>query len=131
MLHVWFVPSSNGPFAGLNFWLPYRTAGIEPPSSCWMVDEADAERIQNVSFALVPPREPAAADRFAERQAARGGMLAALDAAARAVDHDGWVVAADRFLADLSTRERTALARRLEALNDAQMSSAEREAVQN
>jgi hypothetical protein len=131
MLHVWFVPSSNGPFAGLNFWLPYRTAGIEPPSSCWMADEADADRIRNVSFALVPPRQPAAADRFAERQAARGDMLAALDAAARAVDHDGWISAADRFLADLSAGERTALARRLEALNDAQMSSAEREAVQN
>ena len=56
MLHVWFVPSSNGPFVGLNFWLPYRTAGIEPPSSCWMADEADADRIRNVSFALVPPR---------------------------------------------------------------------------
>ena len=133
MLHVWFVPSSNGPFAGLNFWLPYRTAGIEPPSSCWMADDADAERIQNVSFALVPPREPTpeVAARFAERRAARGDMLAALDAAALAVDHDAWVAAADRFLADLSPRERTTLARRLEALNDAQMSSAEREAVRH
>jgi hypothetical protein len=28
MLHVWFIPSSNGPFAGLNFWLPFRTAGL-------------------------------------------------------------------------------------------------------
>ena len=56
MLHVWFVPSSNGPFAGLNFWLPYRTAGIEIPNPCWMADEADADRIRNVSFALVPQR---------------------------------------------------------------------------
>ena len=133
MLHVWFVPSSNGPFAGLNFWLPYRTAGIEPPSSCWMADEADADRIQNVSFALVPPREPTAevAARFAERRAARGDMLAALDAAARAVDHDAWVAAADRFLADLSASERTTLEARLRALNMAQMSSAERERVRN
>ena len=131
MLHVWFVPSSNGPFAGLNFWLPYRTAGIEPPSSCWMADEADADRIRRVSFALVPPRQPAAADRFAERQAARGGMLTALDAAARAVDHDAWVAAADRFLVDLTASERTALEARLRALTMAQMSSAEREDVQN
>ena len=133
MLHVWFVPSSNGPFAGLNFWLPYRTAGIEPPSSCWMADEADADRIKNVSFALVPPREPTAevAARFAERRAARGDMLAALDAAARAVDHDAWFAAADRFLADLSPSERTTLVARLRALNMAQMSSAEREGVQN
>ncbi len=133
MLHVWFVPSSGGPFAGLNFWLPYRTAGIEPPSSCWMADEADADRIRNVSFALVPPREPTAeaAALFAERRAARGDMLAALDAAARAVDHDAWVAAADRYLADLSDRERTRLAARLDALHNAQMSSSEREALQN
>ena len=131
MLHVWFVPSSNGPFAGLNFWLPYRTAGVEPPSSCWMADEADADRIRNVSFALVPPRRQAARELFAERQAARGEMLAALDAAARAVDHDAWVAAADRFLADLTASERTALEARLRALNMAQMSSAEREAIQN
>ena len=131
MLHVWFVPSSNGPFAGLNFWLPYRTAGIEPPSSCWMADEADADRIRNVSFALVPPRWQAAAELFAEPQAARGEMLAALDAAARAVDHDAWVAAADRFLADLTASERTTLEARLRALTMAQMRAAEREAVQN
>jgi hypothetical protein len=131
MLHVWFVPSSNGPFAGLNFWLPYRTAGIEPPSACWMAVEADAERIRHVSFALVPPRRQAAADLFAERQAARADMLAALDEAALAVDHDAWVAAADRFLADLIPSERRAVEARLEALTMAQMSSAEREAVGN
>jgi hypothetical protein len=132
MLHVWFVPSSNGPFAGLNFWLPYRTMGIEPPSSCWMVDEADADRIRNVSFALVPPPwGQAARELFAERQAVRGEMLAALDAAARAVDHDAWVAAADRFLADLTASERTALEARLRASIMGQMTSAEREAVQN
>ena len=133
MLHLWFVPSSNGPFAGLNFWLPYRTAGIEPPSSCWMADEADADRIRTVSFALVPPRRPsaAAAERFAERRAEQGEMLAALDAAARVVDHDAWVAAADRFLADLTTAERMVVEGRLRALNDAQMSSAQREAIPN
>ena len=56
---------------------------------------------------------------------------AALDAAARAVDHDAWVAAADRFLADLTTAERTTVARLLGVLNDAQMSSAEREAIRN
>ena len=133
MLHIWFVPSSNGPFAGLNFWLPYRTAGIEVPSSCWMADEADADRIRTVSFALVPPRRQtgAAAERFAARRAEQGEMLAALDAAARAVDHDAWVAAADRFLADLTTSERTAVEGLLRVLNMAQMSSAEREGVRN
>ena len=133
MLHTWFIPSSNGPFAGLSFWLPYHTAGIEVPSSCWMADEADADRIRTVSFALVPPRRlaGAAAELFAERRAAQGELLAALDAAARAVDHDAWVAAADRFLADLTPSERSNVERLLGVLNDAQMSSAEREAVPN
>jgi hypothetical protein len=52
MLHVWFVPSSNGPFAGLNFWLPFEGAGIAAPSACWMADETDAARIQRVAFSL-------------------------------------------------------------------------------
>jgi hypothetical protein len=52
MLHVWFVESSNGPFAGLNFWLPYETAGLEIPNPCWMAEEDVADRIRKVSFAL-------------------------------------------------------------------------------
>jgi hypothetical protein len=128
MLHTWFVPSSNGPFAGLNFWLPYLTAGIAPPSSCWMADEADADRIRTVSFALVPPRAgfgqptPPATEPSEERVK----ILAALDFAARALDHDAWVEAADSFLADLSERERMRVALTLRALTQAQMSSAER-----
>ncbi len=130
MLHIWFVPSSNGPFAGLNFWLPYQTAGISVPGSCWMADEADAARIQTVSFALVPPR-------MFGRDAAqaqtprpdRTEMLTALDIAARDVDHDAWVVAADRFIADLSETERNTVAGMLGVLNVNQMSSAERDSA--
>lgn len=128
MLHTWFIPSSNGPFAGLNFWLPYLTAGVAPPSSCWMADEADADRIRNVSFALVPPRarpgQPAPP--ATEPSAERVKILAVLDFAARALDHDGWVEAADSFLADLSESERMRVALTLRALMQAQMSSAER-----
>lgn len=129
MLHVWFVPSSNGPFAGLNFWLPFRTAGIAVPSSCWMADEADSERIQIVSFALVPPRafgrgaEPQAQASSPERKA----MIAALDVAARNVDHDAWVAAADLFIADLTETERDTVAGILGILSLNQMSSAERD----
>ena len=130
MLHIWFVPSSNGPFAGLNFWLPYRTAGIEPPSSCWMADEADANRIQTVSFALVPPRRfgRGAAQQVAEPRPDRTEMFAELDAAARAADHDAWVAAADRFIADLTESERTRVQGLLGNLGANQMSSAERDA---
>ena len=129
MLHVWFIPSSNGPFAGLNFWLPYHSAGIATPSSCWMADEADANRIQNVSFALVPPSArsgPEALQRYEARQAERSELLAALDAAALAVDHDAWVAAADVFLADLTQVERRTVEVLLSRLNMAQMSSRER-----
>ena len=138
MLHVWFVPSSNGPFAGLNFWLPYRTAGIEIPNPCWMADETDAERIRNGSFALVPLRQDGATSTdgvagatgySASPSAERREMLAALDIAARADDHDAWVSAADRFIADLSSSEVTRVQGLLGVLGTNQMSSAERDAA--
>ncbi len=141
MLHVWFVPSSNGPFAGLNFWLPYRTAGIEIPNACWMADEADADRIRNVSFALVPQRQDGVARATstdgvagatgysAGPSAERMEMFAALDAAARADDRDAWVLAADRFIADLSASEVTRVQGLLGVLGTNQMSSAERDAA--
>ena len=105
-----------------------------------MAAPRDADRIRTVSFALVPPRPQrrqgaeaaeVVARRFAERRAAQGDMLAALDAAALADDHNAWVAAADRFLADLTTDERAGVERLLGSLNNAQMSSAEREAVRN
>ena len=117
MLHVWFVPSSNGPFAGLNFWLPYQTAGVEIPNPCWMADEADADLIRNVSFALVAP------------EVERTEMLAALDTAASADDHDAWVTAADRYIADLSSSEVAQVQGLLGVLGENQMSSAERDAA--
>jgi hypothetical protein len=99
-----------------------------------MADEADADRIRNVSFALVPPRalgrgQPAPP--ATEPSAERVEILAALDFAARAVDHDTWVAAADRFLADLTTFESTRVEFMLRRLMAAQMSSAERGGVPN
>jgi len=133
MLHVWFIPSSNGPFAGLNFWLPYRSAGITPPSSCWMADEADAERIQRVSFALAPREwgDDGASRVDPDVSDARREILDDLDAAAQAEDHDAWVAAADRFLADLSPTEVAAVESTLRALTMAQMSSSERDQTQH
>jgi len=52
MLHVWFIESSNGPFAGLNFWLPFKTAGMAVPNPCWMADEEVADKIRRVSVAF-------------------------------------------------------------------------------
>jgi len=139
MLHVWFIDSSNGPFAGLNFWLPFRGAGITPPSSCWMSDPEIAAQIQQVAFALVPADNPlaqridgaqAAEDAEAvpeeEGSAERRHLLDELDAAARENSLNGWLDAADRFLADLTPREQRRTALLLRALTEAQMSSAER-----
>jgi hypothetical protein len=134
MLHIWFIPSSNGPFAGLNFWLPFRAVGIQPPSSCWMADEHDASRIQLVSFALAPRAWGDGGARVvdnAARQASRREFLSALDAAAKAGDHDAWFAAADRFIADLTPAERMLAQGTLNALTNAQMSSAERDEAQH
>ena len=117
MIHVWFVPSSNGPFAGLNFWLPYESAGIEIPNPCWMANEEDADRIRNVSFALVDP------------EFEREDMIAALDTAAKNDDREAWATAADTFIADLSPYEVRQVQGLLGVLGLNQMSSAEREAA--
>ena len=53
-------------------------------------------------------------------------MIAALDVAATAVDHDAWVAAADLFLADLTQVEQRTVDVLLNRLNMAQMSSGER-----
>jgi hypothetical protein len=153
MLHVWFVPSSNGPFAGLNFWLPFQGAGITPPSTCWMADPEISQQIQQVSFALVPA-DNVLASRIERRLAAeaeeaqpgdeeearpesleeeisaeRQQILDDLDAAARENNLNAWIDAADRLLADLTPRERRRTAALLQALSAAQMSSAEREGI--
>jgi hypothetical protein len=156
MLHVWFVPSSNGPFAGLNFYLPFHGAGIAAPSGCWMTDDATSERIQQVAFALAATENggslfgragalrnaiagarggagarAGAAAPSEERRAARAGLIAALDEAAGAEDRAAWNSAADRYLADLTALERTTVNALLRSLTMAQMSTPEREAVRS
>ena len=137
MLHVWFVPSSNGPFAGLNFWLPFHGAGITPPSACWMSDPELAERIQRVSFALVPAdnellsqmRERLGGAAVEEVPAERHQILDDLDASARANNLNQWIDAADRFLASLTPAEQRRGSMLLQLLGSAQMSSEQREAL--
>jgi len=142
MLHVWFIPSSNGPFAGLNFWLPFHGAGVTPPSACWMASPSDAARIQTVSFALASSqrgigqllgriaaiRAGAGVGGVQSGEEARASMLADMDAAARAEDRDAWVAAADRFIGDMTPVERTVVQALLQGLTMAQMSTPEREA---
>jgi hypothetical protein len=136
MLHVWFVPSSGGPFAGNNFWLPFRGAGIEPPSACWMEEEEDARRVQRVGMTLgliqlgdgsSIPQLRAAAERagirLEERRKAIEARAVEMDEAARAGDRERWFTAADSLLASQSGPERLVVELLLRTLTMAQMAS--------
>ena len=52
MLHVWFVPSPDGPFAGTNPNLPFWAAGLAAPDSARMHDPEFSSRVRRASLAL-------------------------------------------------------------------------------
>ena len=53
MLHVWFVPSPDGPFAGTNPNLPFWAVGLAAPDSARMHrDAAFDARVRRASLAL-------------------------------------------------------------------------------
>jgi len=58
MLHVWFVPSPDGPFAGHNPWLGYWAAGVEPPADSLLSTPASASRVRRLGLALSESVEP-------------------------------------------------------------------------
>jgi hypothetical protein len=136
VLHVWFVPSSSGPFARNNFWLPYWGAGIQPPSACWMTNEETADRIQMVAMILAMTQlddtsifAPARTAPEATAEAAFAERLIELEEATSKGDRDAWVVAADRFIAERPAAERTRAEALLRSLTMAQMSSSDRSAA--
>ena len=138
MLHVWFVPSPYGPFAGNNFFLPLMAAGQALPNPCWIQTDAEVARFEllatlvdllhrradstaapagrttargRLGAATTRPAFAAALDALAGRLAA---PLAAFDTAARAADRTAWERAADEVLAALRPGER----RLVETLRD-------------
>jgi hypothetical protein len=52
MLHVWFVPSPDGPFAGTNPNLPFWAVGLAAPDSARIHDAAFGARVRHASLAL-------------------------------------------------------------------------------
>jgi hypothetical protein len=52
MLHVWFVPSPNGIFAGTNPNLPFWAVGLAAPDSGKMRDPAFNARVRRASLAI-------------------------------------------------------------------------------
>lgn len=112
MLHVWFVPSPDGPFAGHNPWLPYWAVGIEPPDATRLLDPADSYRIRALSLALSETVEDDGNGRLLSRlvalAAAESGprrerireLIPLLDAAQKAGDVTAWNAAADMAVAE-------------------------------
>ncbi len=60
MLHVWFVPSPNGPFAGHNPLLAYWAAGVQPPPTSAFHAAPSAARARRLALALAEAVEPMA-----------------------------------------------------------------------
>src|SRR5262249_29306324 len=52
MLHVWFVPSPDGPFAGTNPNLPFWAVGLAAPDSARMRDSVFSARVRRAALAL-------------------------------------------------------------------------------
>jgi len=72
MLHVWFVDSPDGPFAGHNPWLPFWAVGLTPPDESRMRDPATARRIRALGSALSTTVEPGTTDLILQRVAGDG-----------------------------------------------------------
>jgi hypothetical protein len=52
MLHVWFVPSPDGPFAGHNPFLPFWAVGLTPPDTMRMRDPMVSKSVRRAALAL-------------------------------------------------------------------------------
>jgi hypothetical protein len=108
MLHVWFVPSPDGPFAGHNPWLPYYAVGLEPPDPARLADPAESRKIRALALALAETVQPLGGGRLlralpqaqtlvAETDAHRAAiksLIPALEAAQQKKDAAAWDAAA-------------------------------------
>jgi hypothetical protein len=110
MLHVWFVPSPDGPFAGHNPWLPFWAAGLEPPDAARLANPEDSYRIRALGLALAETVEAgrdgilarfveARVDAEPRRERIRS-LIPVLDAAQKAGDTAAWNAAADEAVAE-------------------------------
>ncbi|MFI5213043.1 MAG: hypothetical protein ACHQU8_00775 [Gemmatimonadales bacterium] len=99
MLHVWFVPSPDGPFAGHNANLPFWAAGLEPPPTIDLRARKTALALAEVvdTVAIFPnlSRRPSMAPRLAEWRGQVRGLIPRLDAAQKAGDWSRWNAVAD------------------------------------
>jgi len=111
MLHVWFVPSPDGAFAGHNPFLPYWAAGVEPPAEARLADPAEAKRIRTLALALSETVDSVNLVQLSRRSSSLEAALAPhravireqiprLTDAVRSGDVAAWNAAADRANAE-------------------------------
>jgi len=113
MLHVWFVPSPDGPFAGHNPWLAYWAVGLEPPARADMTAQPDDYRVRAVSLALAESygssvggealarflRIPGGPEREEEGRGRIRSLIPRLDQAQREDDLETWNRVAGQMIA--------------------------------
>ena len=121
MLHVWFVPSPDGPFAGTNPNLPFWALGLAAPNANRMRDTAFAGIVRRASLALAEvadtasifPRlklRPEVGPAIAARRDTVRGLIPELRSAQRARDAARWDRAAQRAAAQWEGMYQTYLA---------------------
>ena len=108
MLHVWLVPSPDGPFAGHNPYLPFWALGLTPPSAERMKDEGVSRRTRRAALALaevadtagvfpVVARRPAVRPVLVEHRDSINALIPKLDAAQKKGDWRAWDRIADQL----------------------------------
>ncbi|MGH7470268.1 MAG: hypothetical protein ACRENP_20185 [Longimicrobiales bacterium] len=111
MLHIWLVPSPDGPFAGHNSNLPFWAYGLTPPDAERMRDPASSERIRKTALAIgevvdsagmfpvLQRRNLRLAAQLSERRAEIRKLIPELAAAQQAGDWARWDRVADQLVA--------------------------------
>jgi hypothetical protein len=110
MLHVWFVPSPDGPFAGTNPNLPFWALGLDAPDASRMRDSAFSALVRRASLALAEVADttsifpqlkerPEVGPAIAARRDTARVLIPEFEAAQRAHDTARWDRAAKKAAA--------------------------------
>jgi len=121
MLHVWFVASPDGPFAGTNPNLPFWALGLAAPDAARMHDPAFGGVVRRAALALAELADstaifpqvkdrPDVAPMLAARRDSIRTLVTELRAAERAKDATRWDRAAERAAAQWDALYATYLA---------------------
>jgi hypothetical protein len=121
MLHVWFVPSPDGPFAGTNPNLPFWALGLDAPDAARMRDSAFNALVRRASLALAEVADttsifpqlkerPEVGPSIAARRDSVRALIPELQAAQRAHDAARWDRAVKKAAAEWDSMNSTYVA---------------------